>query len=264
MSRLSNDAAVIKELRALLVDDGLAGSGLPVSAPSAITAAPVVITYTTDDPSVTADQAITIADGDAVTEPENLEFSEELVQRIATAVTDATSVRTALEAYRTGGRFGHAGLVNMTSVTDAVAITYTTDDPSITTNEALTVADGDLFTSAEFHEYCVEANAELQKAVGDIAAANQAVAIMLAQGLEAAPVLAARSSNAIAITYTTDDPSITPDAAITIADGDTMTAAEHANMAEEINDQLDKLGDDYAAIKVAYDAIRVAAGLATS
>jgi hypothetical protein len=199
-----------------------------------------------------------------VTEPENIEFAEELVQRIAAAVIDVTAVRTSLESYRSSGRFEATSLANMTASNTDVAITYTTDDPAITANEALTVADGDLFTSAEFHEFCVEANLELGKAVGEISAANAAVAIALAQGLEAAPVLPARASNQIAITYTTDDPSITPNAAITIADGDTMTAAEHAEMAEEINDQIDKLGDDYAAIKVAYDAIRVAAGLATS
>jgi hypothetical protein len=57
---------------------------------------------------------------------------------------------------------------------------------------------------------------------------------------------AARTSAAITVTYTTDDPAITPDAALTIADGDTPTVNELLEYCEELNDQLAKTRADLA------------------
>lgn len=49
------------------------------------------------------------------------------------------------------------------------------------------------------------------------------------------------ASSKIAITYTLNDPSITTDGAITVADGTTPTVAELLEFCEELNDQIDAL-----------------------
>ena len=45
----------------------------------------------------------------------------------------------------------------------------------------------------------------------------------------------------VAITYTTNDPSITPNGAITIADGSSPTVAELLEFCVELKDQIDDL-----------------------
>jgi hypothetical protein len=44
-----------------------------------------------------------------------------------------------------------------------VAVTYTTNDPSITANQAITVADGSTPTVAELLEFCEELKAQCAK-----------------------------------------------------------------------------------------------------
>lgn len=261
MSRLSvNDPAVIAEVRAALVDSGMGGS--IVSATSALTSADgaVAITFTTDDPSITPDGAVTVAAGDSVTASENLELAIEVNAELAALIADITAIRTAVEAVRSSGTSG-VSLADMTA-TGSVAITYTTGDPSITPNGEVTIADGDLTTAAEMHEGLVEINDQAGDLFGDVQDLHVKMREVLASGLNSSRALATRQSTSggVTLTYTTDDPSITPGATSVVADGDTLTAAENNDLLAELEDQLDKAGDDMAAIRTTYEALRTLAG----
>ena len=95
MSRVSNDSEVLKELKSQLMDSGFVAL-TSIAAPAAQTSSAVTVTYTTDDPGVTANNAQTIADGDAVTIAEQHETIEEIRSQIAALVADMTAMRTAL------------------------------------------------------------------------------------------------------------------------------------------------------------------------
>ncbi len=70
-----------------------------VADPAAITAASIVITYTTDDPSVTPNNAIVIADGDGtLVTAEVMIAIEELVAQLIKTNADVAAVRTKLIA----------------------------------------------------------------------------------------------------------------------------------------------------------------------
>jgi hypothetical protein len=60
---------------------------------------------------------------------------------------------------------------------------------------------------------------------------------------------AAITAASITITYTTDDPGITPDNGITIADGDTISALETLTAIEELVAQLIKTNADVLAVR---------------
>jgi hypothetical protein len=265
MSRLSDDNAVLDEARALLLDRGLAALN-SVAAPAAQTSAAVTVTYTTDDPGITANGAQTIADGDAVSIAEQHETVEEIRSQIAALVADTTAIRTALNTAVVSGAGQSTVPAALTSRAVTCAFTYTTDDPAITPNAAVTIADGDLYSAAEIHEAFVEIVTELDLVRDDVERAHNAISDLIRDGVQKAPVLAARTSTngGVAITYTTDDPSITPNDAVTIADGDLLPAAEALELVEEFVDDLDKLGDDFTALKTAYDLYLVAAGQPTS
>jgi hypothetical protein len=264
MSRPSNDAEVLDTLLAQLVARGGAAIAL-LAAPAAQTSGLVAVTYTTDDPAVTADGTLVVADGDAVTIAENYEGFEELNDQNGKLVADMTAIRTALAAAIAGGSSNATAPAAMTGRDVTLAVSYTTDDPSITPNAAVVIADGDTVVDEEYHEAIVELATEYDLVSADVQRLHAAVTTLILQP-EKAPVLAARSSTAagIAVTYTTDDPAYTPDGSFTVADGDLMTAANGTSYIEELNNDLDFLGDDYAAMKTAYDLYLGAIGRPTS
>ncbi len=254
MSRLSQAQDIAQETRALIVDAGLA-RGI-VSAAAALTGALLVLTYTTDDPVIVANQAITIVDGDAITASENLEFVEEINNQHGALVVDTVALRVAIEALRVGSRFTVSPVA--LTVVGETAVAYTTDDPSITVNQSITIADGDLTTAAEMHEAMVEINTETGLLIDDIVTLAAQVNIAISRGFNQTVAVAARTSNVagVAIVWTTDDPSITAGQTTTIADGDTLSVAENNDLIVELEDQLDKLGDDYLALRTTFIAIQ--------
>lgn len=265
MSRVSNDPAVLDELAARLLDRGMAAVR-QLAAPSAQTSGTIAITYTTDDPGYTPDGTVVVADGDAVTIAENYNGFEECIAQIALLVADVTAIRTALADVVADGAANATAPAALTGRGTTLVFTYTTDDPAITVNQAVTIADGDTVVDEEYHEFIVEAAAELDLAFGDIGRLHAAVTILINQGTIKAPILAARATTngGVAITYTTDDPSYSPDGSVTVADGDLMTSVNGTSIMEEINNDLDFLGDDYAAMRTAYNLYLDAAGVRTS
>jgi hypothetical protein len=59
----------------------------------------------------------------------------------------------------------------------------------------------------------------------------------------------------LSITFTTDDPAITPDGSVTIADGDTPTVNELLEYCEELNDQINNLVADVANAKQVLNSV---------
>ncbi len=53
--------------------------------------------------------------------------------------------------------------------------------------------------------------------------------------------------SAVAITYTTNDPEVTPNGAVTVADGDTPTVSELLELVEELNAKITALNGVMAA-----------------
>ena len=265
MSRISLDNEVLDELLQALANRSLPALN-SVAAPASQTSASITLAYTTDDPGITADGSITIADGDAVTAAEQIESMDEIITQVNALVADMTAIRTALNSLVTSGGSAASAPAALTSV-DAISFTYTTDDPALTADAAVTIADGDAtLVPAEAHEAYFELATELNLVADDVQALHEAVTIAIRDGLQFAPVLAARSSTngGVTFTYTTDDPSVTPNNSLTIADGDLAAIAEQTEAWAEINDDLDKLGDDYTAMKTSYDLLLTAVGRPTS
>ncbi len=267
MSRLSkSDPTIIAEVREALMDHGLVAE--LVTGPSALTAdsGGVALNYTTDDPAITGDNAVTIANGSAVDPSENIEAAEELDQVLAAIDVDAELIRTALDTAISSGADNSTAPAALTLSLTPITWTYTANDPSITADAAVTVDDGDAMDDDEMHEYLFEANVELAAVASDWSRAHAAITTLINSGVSKAPVLVARTSTngGVAITYGTDDPGYAPAGAYTIADGDTLTSAENAELMEEINEQLDLAGDGFTLIKTAYDAYLSAAGRPTS
>jgi hypothetical protein len=260
MSRPSNDAEVLDTLLAQLVGRGGAAIAA-LAAPAAQTSGAIAITWTTDDPGITPDGTLTVADGDAVTIAENYIGFEELNDQNSKLVADITAIRTALAAAIADGASNATAPAALTHRDVTLAITYTTDDPAITPDGSVTIADGDLVVDEEYHEAIVELATEYDLVAADVQRMHEAVTTLINRGGEFAPVVAARSSTA---GYTTDDPAYTPDGSITIADGDLMTNVNGTSYIEELNNDLDFCGDDYAALKVAYDLYLDAIGRPTA
>lgn len=68
-----------------------------VADPAAITAVTIVLSYTTDDPSVTVDNTIVIADGDGTLVTAEIMIAlEELVAELVATNADVAAIRTQL------------------------------------------------------------------------------------------------------------------------------------------------------------------------
>lgn len=102
-----------------------------------------------------------------------------------------------------------------------LSVTFTTDNPSITPDSAITIADGDNISAAN----TVAAIVEIAAKVNAILGALRTVGVLKGTGAAGATVSPVSAPTAITITFTTDNPSITPNAAFTIADGDNISAA---------------------------------------
>ena len=113
-----------------------------------------------------------------------------------------------------------------------LSITYTTDDPGITPDSAITIADGDNISAAN----TVAAIEEIVDKINTILGALRTVGVLKGTGAAGATVAAVSAPTALTVAYTTDDPGITPNATLTIADGDaaTVTRAEYNELAEEV------------------------------
>lgn len=261
MSKLSTDKATLHETAAAMILAGVSN----VSAPATLTSASgaVTITYTTDNPNITANGAVVIADGDNVSDANNLESLVELDVRAAAMYTDLSALRTAVTSLISGNVFDAASLPAMTAavpsaVNQLIGVSYTTDNPSITPNNAITIADGDNISAANLHEMFVELNKEAYLLWNDLSAtytrAKQVIDQKSFQGVRALPALTSNVTM-VAITYTTDNPSITPNGAVTIADGDVPTKAAMWELAVEIRDQLMKQRADLLAVYTAFDSM---------
>lgn len=267
MSKVSLDKDTLQATAQAVLLAGMSG----VTAPAALTSASgaVTITYTTDNPNITANGSVVIADGDNVSAANNLESLVELDARAAAMYTDLAALRTAVVNLLAGNVYD-VSLAAMTAAAPAatnqlIGVTYTTDNPAITANNAITVADGDNVTAANIHEMFVELNKEGFLLWNDLSAVHaKAKQIIDGKSLYRVTALPALTSNAtiVTITYTTDNPSITPNGAVTIADGDSPTAAAMWELAVEIRDQLTKQRADLLSIHTALDSYLDKAGAA--
>lgn len=265
MSRPSNDSEVLDNLLAQLVGRGGAAIGL-LAAPAAQTSGSITITWSTDDPVYTPDGTITIVDGDAITIAENYNGFEECIAQSNALVVDMAAIRTALAACIADGAQNATAPAALTARAGGMLVfTYTTDDPTISVNVAVTIADGDVVVDEEYHEGIVECVSQLNFCFNDISRLHAAVTQLIVDSSKA-PVLGVRTSTngGVVITYTTDDPVYTPDGSVTVADGDLMTSVNGTSLLEEIINDSDFLGDDFTACKTAYDLYLDAIGRATS
>lgn len=239
-----------------------------IADPSALTAAALTVAYTTDDPSFTANGAQTIADGDAPTQLECLQSLLEVEGFFSALLTDVTDLRTAIIAFLASGAESTDGVTDTVNATfpSGIAFTYTTDNPSFTANNAVTVADGDSVTGANNLEIALELNAELVKQKNDVNALRNRFNALARWGniepfsLGPPPALTS-ASNPITFTYTTDNPSITPNGSVTINDGDNPSAASVHELAVELDDQVTKLRADINAVRTTLVSLYKQAGI---
>lgn len=262
MSRVSQDRATLVDTARAVILAGLSG----VTAPSALTAQSggVTVTYTTDNPNIVADGSVTIADGDSVSAANNLESLVELNAVAATMYTDISALRTAVNGLVTGTNvFDLKALSSITTrlpntTNKMIGVTYTTDNPAITPNNAITVADGDSVTAANIHEMFVELNKEVYLLRNDLSVTHGRARQLLEQksfnGMTALPAMTSNATM-VTITYTTDNPNITANGAVTIADGDAASAANMWEFAVELKDQFQKLRADLLSIYTALDSV---------
>lgn len=123
-----------------------------------------------------------------------------------------------------------------------LTVTFTTDDPGITANSQVTIADGDAaaVAVAEFNEFVVEVSTKMNAMLD----AMRASGVIKDSGEAATPTVASYANiEDLTVAYTTDDPAITPDGTLTIADGDasTVTRAEYNELAEEVAAKLNAI-----------------------
>ena len=243
MSRLSRDRdSLVDHARTLL----LSGFASGVSDPSAATSAAWAVTYTTDDPATVADRAVTVADGDTLSNAEHYAIIDEIEDALNKASADARATRTAV-ASLIGDVIHDCSLAAMTtgasaSSTRHIGFTFTTDNPALTADGTVVIADGDLTTAGEFLQFAQEVSWQLNKLRNDIGAVHMRAKQIIEQrgfaGITAVPALTATT---FVVTYTTDAPVITPGATTTIADGDgNITVAELNDVIAEVKDQLNK------------------------
>lgn len=271
MSRVSLDRATLVDTARAVVLAGLSG----VTAPAALTSASgaVTVTYTTDNPNITPNGSVTIPDGDipAASLPSLLEWSVELNAVAAAMYTDISALRTAVNSLVTGTNvFDITALSGPTArapnaTNKLIGVTYTTDNPNITPNNAITVADGDGVTVSNLQEMLTELNKEAYLLRNDLAVTYGAMRRIIEQksfqGMNALPAMTSNATM-VTITYTTDNPNITPNAAVTIADGDSQTVtAPDAGLNQrweflvELKDQFQKQRADLLSIYTALDSV---------
>lgn len=266
MSRLSYDSTIQQEVVRAALLGGIADA---LSDAAAITALPLTITFTTDDPSYTPDGALTIADGDSPTALEQHSYAAELADQYTKLLADVTAVRTKLNQVIGGPLSAVSPLSALTVMTPAsttrlVGITFTTDNPAITADGTVVIADGDLTTAVEFLHFLEEANNQLMKLRSDLTVIygelNKIISTKSFAGVNALATTAG-ASGFVTITWTTDNPSITADQEVIIADGDTITAAERNSYMVEIDAVGALLRTDIAAMRTAFAAFLAKAGI---
>lgn len=241
---------VVNAVEAVLLG-GLDGNIADIAA---VTGVALTITYTTDDPSITADGSVTIVDGDIPTDAEELEMMEEMVAEVNASIVDYALLRTKINSVVNNNIYDQTALGALTqkvvvSATDLFTIAYTTDDPSITRDNAIVIADGDITTDLELNEFFEEVSESLGLINTDIAMLHEYVNRHIGQRSFSSPPLGGvtalvSTATQVAITYTTDDPSFTPNNTITITDGDTIDSDERNQIIEEVQDELTKLRAD--------------------
>lgn len=260
MSRLSRDRLLLVDTMQTLL---LAGFAAGVSDPSALTAASLAIVFTTDNPNVTANRAIVVADGDALSNPEQYEMAVEIKDAINKAVADVTAARSAVASLVGANVFDIAQPAAMTMGVDGgtlgsqhIGFTYTTDAPVFTLNGTTTIADGDLTTAPEFHEFAREASrtlALLRKDIGNVH--ERASKIIGQKGFAGVTVVPALSAATFTVTYTTDAPVFSANQTTTFADGDgTISVAERNDFIGEAKDQLNKILADVTSARTALNS----------
>jgi len=246
----------------------LSGFASGASEPSAATSAAWVVTFTTDNPAITPDRAVTVADGDTLSNAEHYELVEEIKSALNKASVDARACITAVAAL-IGDNVYDVSLAAMTmganaSATRHIGFTFTTDNPALTADGTVTIADGDLTTAAEFLQFAQEASWELAILRGDIGLVHERAKKLIDQkafsGVTTVPSLSAVT---FTVTYTTDAPVITPGATTTIADGDgAISVAERNDVIAEVKDQLNKTKADIASARTALNAYLALADIA--
>lgn len=269
MSRLSrqDDEILLHTLQTGL----LAGLG-NVTAPASLTSTSgaVTVSYSSNNPAITPTGTVTIANGSSVTAAENHRSLVELDVKAAAMRVDISNARTALVSLIASGVRGSPSCAAMTTTAPTatnqhVGVTYTSNNPSITPDNAITIANGASVTAAELHQAFVELNKEAFLVWQDISRIHFRIKRIcdsrLFWGLTALP---AQVSNAtiMAITYTTGNPSITPNAAVTVSNGSSVTAAENWELAVELKDQLEKIRADALAVYTALNTFLTKAGVA--
>lgn len=120
-----------------------------------------------------------------------------------------------------------------------LSITFTTDDPSITPDSAITIADGDNISAAN----TVAAIVEICATVNNMLAAMRSAGILKGTGAAGATISPVSAPTALTVAFTTDNPNITANATLTIADGDaaTVTRAEYNELAVEVATSFNSL-----------------------
>lgn len=257
MSRLSRDrASLVDHARVLL----LSGFASGVSEPSANTSAAWALTFTTDAVVTVANRAVVVADGDTLSNAEHYEIANELEDALNKASADARAIRTAVAAL-IGDNIFDVSLAAMTmganaSATRHIGFTFTTDNPALTANLTVTIADGDLTTAPEFLQFAQEASYALALLRNDIGAVHErAKKIIDQKGFAGVTAIPAITGGTFVVTYTTDDPAITPGATSVIADGDgNITVAERNDIIAEVKDQLNKTLADITTARTALAA----------
>lgn len=266
MSRLSRDRdSLVDHARVLM----LAGFKTGVTAPDAATSAAWTVTYTTDDPANVANRAVTIADGDTVTDANHYEIIDEIEAALNAASVDARAVRTAVAALVAGDNIYDISLAATTQGANASALrhigyTFTTDAVTLTADGTVTIADGDLTTAAEFIQFALESSAQLALLKADIGKVHlQAKRICDSKGFAGVAAVAALAAGSFTVTYTTDAVSSGVAAATTIADGNgTVSVAERNDVILEVKDQLNKTRADIATARTALNSWLVFADIA--
>jgi len=267
MSRLSRDRdSLVDHARVLL----LSGFASGVSDPSANTSAAYVVTFTTDNPSITPNGVVTVADGDTLSNAEHYEIIEELKSMLNKLSVDARATRTAV-AQLIGDNVYDCSLAAMTSAspgpysaTRQVGFVFTTDNPALTADGTVTIADGDLTTAAEFLQFAQEASFQMRTLYNDIGSTHRrAKQIIDQKSFAGVTVVPALTSIAFTVTYTTDAPVITPGATTTIADGDgAISVAERNDVIAEIKDQYTKALADLTTTRTALNSYLALADIA--
>lgn len=149
--------------------------GVDVSASPAMPTL-LTVTYTTDNPGITPNGSVAIADGDAtLVRAEFNELAEEFEAACASIKTQHNAIRSALLSY------GNGGPTNLTALSGVFSVTFGTDAPAAA-NGAVTIADGDAATANVAST--VELYQELETAMASVVTSYDALlTAMIARGI---------------------------------------------------------------------------------